>query len=41
MTIEEIDPGEFMPAARVREIHKECLADFENRWGPCYWVCRG
>ena len=38
LTIEEIDPGEFMPAARVREIHVECLAELEERWGPDYWV---
>jgi hypothetical protein len=38
LTIEEIDPAEFMPAARVREIHVECLAELEERWGPNYWV---
>jgi hypothetical protein len=27
-----------MTAARVREIHSECLADLEARWGPEYWV---
>ena len=39
--VEEIDPGDYMPAARVREIHKECLAELEQRWGPDYWVFRG
>ena len=40
LKIEEIDPGEFMPAERVREIHRECLAELEERWGPQYWVWR-
>ncbi len=41
LRIEEIDPAEFMPAARVREIHIECLAELEQRWGPEYWVFKG
>jgi hypothetical protein len=27
-----------MTAARVREIHKECLVELEERWGPDYWI---
>jgi hypothetical protein len=38
LKIEEIDPTEYMTAARVREIHRECLAELEERWGPDYWV---
>ena len=38
LTIEEIDPAEYMTAARVREIHKECLAEMEAKMGPDYWV---
>ena len=38
LRIEEIDPAEYMTPARVREIHRECLADLEQRWGPEYWV---
>lgn len=38
LTIEEIDPGEYMTPERVREIHRECLADLEERWGNKYWV---
>ena len=38
LTIEEIEPAEYMSPARVREIHRECLADLEGRWGPKYWV---
>lgn len=38
LTIEEIDPAEHLTPARVREIHKECLAELERRWGPKYWV---
>jgi hypothetical protein len=30
-----------MPASRVREIHVECLAELEERWGPNYWVFKG
>ena len=41
LTIEEIDPAEYMTAARVREIHKECLAEMEAKMGPNYWVYRG
>lgn len=38
LTIEEIDPAEYMTPERVREIHRECLADLEARWGANYWV---
>lgn len=38
LTIEEIDPAEYMTPERVREIHKECLVELEERWGPEYWV---
>lgn len=38
LKIEEIDPADYMPPARVREIHVECLAELEERWGPEYWV---
>ena len=41
LTIEEIDPAEYMTPERVREIHKECLAAMEARMGPHYWVYRG
>lgn len=40
LTIEEIDKAEYMTPERVRQIHKECLADLEARWGPEYWVYR-
>jgi hypothetical protein len=40
LAIEEIDPAEYMTPERVREIHKECLAELEERWGPEYWVYR-
>lgn len=40
LTIEEIDKAEYMTPGRVREIHKECLVDLEERWGPEYWVYR-
>jgi hypothetical protein len=38
LTIEEIDRSEYMRPERVREIHRECLADLEARWGANYWV---
>jgi hypothetical protein len=38
LTIEEIDPADYMAPARVREIHRECLAELEARWGAGYWV---
>ena len=41
LRIEEIDPADYMTPARVREIHRECLAELEERWGPEYWVYRG
>ena len=41
LTIEEIDPAEYMTPERVREIHKECLAEMEARMGSDYWVYRG
>ena len=37
LTIEEIDPADALTPERVREIHKECLADMEARMGPGYW----
>jgi hypothetical protein len=40
LTIEEIDPAEYMTPERVREIHRECLAELEERWGRDYWVYR-
>ncbi|MWV28716.1 hypothetical protein [Aurantiacibacter rhizosphaerae] len=40
LTIEEIDPAEYMTPQRVREIHRECLTDLEERWGAEYWVYR-
>ena len=40
LTIEEIDPADYMTPERVREIHRECLADLEARWGANYWVYR-
>ncbi len=40
LTIEEIDAAEYMTPERVREIHRECLAELEERWGPEYWVYR-
>jgi hypothetical protein len=41
LTIEEIDPAEYMTAERVRAIHKECLAAMEAKMGPDYWVYNG
>jgi hypothetical protein len=41
LKIEETDPAEYMTPARVREIHRECLAELEERWGANYWVYRG
>lgn len=38
LTIEEINPADAMTPERVREIHRECLADLEQRFGPKYWV---
>ncbi len=38
LTIEEIDPAQAMTPERVREIHKECLAEMEAKMGPEYWV---
>lgn len=40
LTIREIDTADYMTPQRVREIHKECLADLEQRWGANYWVYR-
>ena len=40
LTIEEIDPADALTPERVREIHRECLVDLEQRWGPDYWVYR-
>ena len=41
LKIEEIDPADALTPQRVREIHKECLAGYEQRFGPDYWVYRG
>ena len=41
LKIEQIDPAEALTPRRVREIHKECLAGYEERFGPEYWVYRG
>ena len=41
LRIEEIDKADYMTPERVREIHRECLADLEQRFGPEYWVYRG
>ena len=38
LSIEEIKPADYISPERVREIHRECLADLEKRWGPNYWV---
>lgn len=38
---EEVDPAETITPARVREIHKDCLAALEDRFGPDYWVYKG
>lgn len=40
LTIEEIDPADALTPERVREIHRECLAELEQRWGANYWVYR-
>jgi hypothetical protein len=40
LKIEEIDPADYMTPERVREIHRECLAELEERWGPEYWTWR-
>jgi len=40
LRIEEIDPAQYMTPARVREIHRECLAELEERWGREYWIYR-
>ncbi|RKF21196.1 hypothetical protein D6851_09815 [Altericroceibacterium spongiae] len=40
LTIEEIDPAEALTPERVREIHRECLAEMERQMGPEYWVYR-
>jgi len=38
---EEIDPAEYMTPARVRDIHRECLAELEQGWGMNYWIFKG
>lgn len=38
LTIEEIDSADYITPQRVREIHKECLAELEEKFGPEYWV---
>jgi hypothetical protein len=37
LPIEEIDPADVLTPPRVREIHRECLADLEQRFGPEHW----
>lgn len=41
LKIEEIDAADVLTPARVREIHAECLAALEARFGPEYWIYRG
>jgi hypothetical protein len=38
LQIEEVDPGEAITPARVREIHREQLAKLESDRGPNFWV---
>ena len=38
LTIREIDPADYITPGRVREIHRECLAELEDKWGERYWV---
>ena len=38
LTVEEIDPADYITPERVREIHRECLVELEERWGAKYWV---
>ena len=38
LEIEEVDPGEAITPARVREIHREQLAKLEAERGDRFWV---
>jgi hypothetical protein len=38
LRVEEVDPGEVIPPARVREIHREQLAALDAERGERYWV---
>lgn len=38
LTIRAIDAADYITPERVREIHHECLAELEQRWGANYWV---
>lgn len=38
LKIEQIDPADAITPPRVREIHKECLAAYEQRFGPEYGI---
>ena len=38
LQIEEIDPGEAITPARVREIHREQLAKLEKERGDKFWM---
>ena len=41
LKIEEVDPSEAITPARVREIHRELLAEMDQRFGPKFWVYGG
>lgn len=41
LKIEEVDPREAITPARVREIHRELLAEMDQRFGPKFWVYGG
>jgi hypothetical protein len=40
LRIEEVDRGDAITPARVREIHREQLGKLEARLGPDFWVLR-
>lgn len=40
LKIEPVAPEDVITPERVRAIHKECLAELEERFGPEYWVYR-
>ena len=40
LDVEEVDPAEAITPARVREIHREQLAQLEAERGPDFWVYR-
>lgn len=41
LKIEAVDPSEAITPARVREIHRELLAEMDERFGPKFWVYEG